>query len=205
MKKIGIIILAAGASRRMGQPKQLLKMTQQHTFVEHAIIAAKGTTCEQIVVVLGANAAAIQKIVASHQTSTIVNENWQAGMGTSLQKGLTFLLEQTPDLAAVIISVCDQPYLSATIFNQLIEQYRSSDAPIVSANYGQKMGVPALLDQQFFPELLALQADEGARRIIQNNLSLVATVEFAAGGIDLDTKEAYNEFWTLVTAKNKKA
>jgi len=189
---IGIIILAAGASRRMGQPKQLLKMTKQHTFVEHAILAAKGTICEQIVVVVGANAEAIQKVVALQQVPTVVNKNWQAGMGTSLQTGLQFLLEQTPDIAAVIISVCDQPYLSTTVFNQLIDKYQTTNAPIVAANYGKKMGVPALLDRQFFPELLALQADEGARRIIQNNLSILATVEFAAGAIDLDTKAAYD-------------
>ena len=118
-------------------------------------------------------------------------------MGTSLRTGLQFLLQQTPDLEVVIISVCDQPYLKPAIFEQLISKYIATSFPIISADYGNKLGVPALLDQQFFSQLLHLEADEGARKIIRTNPSLVETISFPKGAIDIDTPAAYQAYWKL--------
>jgi len=193
MKKIGIILLAAGASRRMGQAKQLLKINATQTLIEYTISTAQAIPSTALVLVLGANATAIQKIVPK-EIPIRINKNWAQGMGTSLQTGLQFLLQKMPDLSAVIISVCDQPYLKPAIFEQLISKYTHTPFPIISADYGNKLGVPALLDQQFFSQLLALKADEGARKIIRNNPSLVGTIPFAKGAIDIDTPEAYQAY-----------
>jgi len=115
-------------------------------------------------------------------------------MGSTLSVGLEYLLEQQPKLDAIIISVSDQPYLSSIIFNQLIEQYINTQQPIICSDYGDRLGVPALLDQQFFPQLLSLQADEGARGIIRSNRTLVTSVPFPKGAIDLDTPQAYKAY-----------
>jgi len=191
---IAILLLAAGASRRMGQPKQLLKINATQTLLDYTISVAKNSSCSQIAVVLGANANIIEPTISNQQIAIVKNKNWEQGMGTSLQKGLQFLLTANPSLEAIIISVCDQPYLSTEIFLQLVNTYTTTKAPIVSCQYGNRLGVPALLDKQFFPQLLSLKADEGARKIIRGNLSKVHTVEFPKGAIDLDTPEIYEAY-----------
>ena len=193
---IATLFLAAGASRRMGQSKQLLKIKDNQTLIEHSILAAKKSASQHITVVLGANALRIQKVLSRQITgiNMVINKNWEKGMGSTLSVGLQHLLEQAPNLDAIIISVSDQPYLSTTIFDQLIEQYTLTQKPIICADYGHKLGVPALLDKQFFPKLLALQADEGARGIIRSNRTLVASIPFPKGAIDLDTPQAYQAY-----------
>jgi len=193
---IAILLLAAGASRRMGQPKQLLKINEEQTLLEHTLAAAQATPCQQIMVVLGANAVAIQKKIKPTNIDIVYNPFWEEGMGTTLRMGLKKLLEQNSSLSAVIISVCDQPYLTSDIFIQLFTKYRDTQAPIVVSNYGKQMGVPALLDKQFFPQLLALTGDIGARSIIKQHPELVETINFPKGAIDLDTPEAYQAFLT---------
>lgn len=193
---IATLFLAAGASRRMGQSKQLLKITDNQTLIEHSILAATNSASQHITVVLGANALRIQKVLSKKPLAidTIINKQWEKGMGSTLSVGLEYLLEQQPKLDAIIISVSDQPYLSSIIFNQLIEQYINTQQPIICSDYGDRLGVPALLDQQFFPQLLSLQADEGARGIIRSNRTLVTSVPFPKGAIDLDTPQAYKAY-----------
>ncbi len=193
---IATLFLAAGASRRMGQSKQLLKIKDNQILIEQSILAATTSASQHITVVLGANALRIQKVLSkkSLDIDIIINKQWEKGMGSTLSVGLEYLLEQQPNLDAAIISVSDQPYLSNTIFNQLIEQYTNTQKPIICSDYGHRLGVPALLDKQFFPQLLSLQADEGARGIIRSNRTLVATVPFPKGAIDLDTPQAYQAY-----------
>lgn len=180
----------------MGQSKQLLKIKNNQTLIERSVLAAKTSASQHITVVLGANALRIQKVLSKQALAinTVINKGWEKGMGSTLSVGLEYLLEQKLKLDAVIVSVSDQPYLSNTIFDQLIEQYIQTQKPIICSNYGNRLGVPALLDKQFFPQLLALQADEGARRIIRSNRTLVATVPFPNGAIDLDTPQAYQAY-----------
>ena len=84
---IAILLLAAGASRRMGQPKQLLKINKDQTLLEHTVAIAQATPCQQILVVLGANATAIQTAISTN-INIVYNPLWEEGMGTSLRIGL---------------------------------------------------------------------------------------------------------------------
>jgi len=191
---IGIIILAAGASRRMGTPKQLLKIDDQ-TLIERAVSIAQGLAAQQTVVVLGANAEKISPFIPQQKrVNVILNENWQQGMGTTLKAGMEFFLKQPLNFAAIIVMVCDQPYLTTEKLQQLIDKYRATKAAIIATEYKSIKGVPALFDQRIFPKLIKLNRDEGARKIIKNYDGAIATIPFPQGAIDLDTPVAYQEF-----------
>jgi molybdenum cofactor cytidylyltransferase len=201
---IGIIILAAGASRRMGQAKQLLKIDNQ-SLIERTIHTATAIENQQTVVVLGANASIIQSAIAPNKAiDTVVNTDWEQGMGTSLKRGLQFLLAKKPALEAVIVLVCDQPFLKTEILEQLIHQHVQHKAPIIATKYGEIKGVPALFDQSLFPTLLQLNKDEGARKIIKKQGKKVRTIDFPEGAIDLDTPEAYELFLNQYSVMTKK-
>ena len=190
----GIIILAAGASRRMGTPKQLLKIDNQ-TLIERAISLTQALDNQQTVVVLGANAKKISPhIPPQEKVNVIINENWQQGMGTTLKAGMEFFLKQPENFTAIIVMVCDQPYLTTKKLQQLIFKYQETKAAIIATTYHQIKGVPALFDKRIFPKLITLNKDEGARKIIKNYNGVVATVDFPQGVIDLDTPTAYQAF-----------
>lgn len=190
----GIIILAAGASRRMGTPKQLLKIDNQ-TLIERAISLTQALENQQTVVVLGANAEKISPHIPSQEkVNLIINEHWQQGMGTTLKAGMEFFLRQAKSFTAIIVMVCDQPYLTTEKLQQLIIKYQETKAAIIATKYNQIKGVPALFDKRMFPKLITLNKDEGARKIIKNYDGVVATVDFPKGMIDLDTPTAYQKF-----------
>ena len=186
---IGVIILAAGESSRMGRPKQLLSVNGK-TLLRHAIDAAR-VIDEAPVVVLGAHAAAICAEVNGLPVTIIENTDWQSGMGGSLRTGLQALLDHSPKTQAAIIMLCDQPRVTGDILRALVEPYRSSASPIVACEYGGVLGVPALFHRTMFQELLALQGAEGARKIIQRYPAQAARVSFPDGAIDLDTPEDF--------------
>lgn len=193
-RPIGVIILAAGASRRMGRPKQLLKIGNQ-TLIERAIELTQGVGLDQTVIVLGANAEKMEAVIKKEDHFSIVlNKDWAKGMGTTLRTGLQFLLETNPKLEAVIIMVCDQPYLTREILQELINTYDKERTEIVTAQYGEVAGVPAIFSKKLFSKLMALKEDEGARKIIKRYKGSIATIDFPKGAIDLDTPEAYQKF-----------
>ena len=193
-KPIGIIILAAGASRRMGRPKQLLKIDNQ-TLIERAIAITQALENQQTVVVLGANAEKIIPFIPSHLSlDFIINENWEQGMGTTLKAGLEFLLTKEMDLSAVIVMVCDQPYLSTKVLQELIDRYHETKAEIVATSYNNIIGVPALFSKALFDNLIGLDKDEGARKIIKRYEGQMEVIDFPKGIYDLDTPQAYQAY-----------
>ncbi len=193
-ERIGVIILAAGASRRMGKPKQLLKIDNQ-TLIERAIAITQALEHQETVIVLGANAQQITPFIASRPAlDFIINEDWEQGMGTTLKAGLSFLLNAEKDLSAVIVMVCDQPYLSAKKLQELIDKYRETKANIVATSYNNIKGVPALFSKKLFDKLLDLDKDEGARKIINRFKGEIEVVDFPKGIYDLDTPQAYQAY-----------
>ena len=191
----GIIILAAGASKRMGKPKQLLK-TGNTSLIERTINVATHLPFKPIIaVVLGANFQKIQPIIPLHNNVFVVeNQQWHKGMGTSLKKGLSFLIQKDPLLQSVIVLVCDQPYLNVKILAQLIETFEQNKSEIIASKYGDTIGVPALFSRKVFSDLLKLNKDEGARKIIKKNRDKVVSIDFEKGIFDLDTPEAYQQY-----------
>lgn len=184
-------MLAAGASTRLGSPKQLLlhkgKSLLKHT-VDEALNAHAGT----LVVVLGANADFFLKEFDTTRATVVENAEWQEGMASSIRVGLNTLIKKSPSADAVIFMVCDQPFVSAAILNDLISTRLKTGKPIVACNYGEVIGPPALFHQSLFSEIMQLKGDAGARKIILQHSDEVATVQFPEGKIDIDTKADYN-------------
>lgn len=183
----GIVLLAAGSSSRLGQSKQLIEINHV-PLLRKSVETAQQTNCP-VVVVLGANAAAHQKVIADQKIDVVIHQDWQLGMGSSLKAGLTSLLNTYTDLPAVMVLVCDQPYLSINHLRTLLHVLQTQHQPIVASAYANTLGVPALFRKELFPNLLHLAHDSGARKIIQQFSDRVIAIPFEKGEIDLDTPQ----------------
>jgi len=188
----GIIILAAGASTRLGKPKQLLQYRGK-TLLAHAINEAVNSNADAVVVVLGKDANLFKKELDEKKVRVAINSSWEEGMASSLRLGMDTLLKDKPYIDAVIFMVCDQPHISSSVLNELIITQQKTTKQIVTSNYGDSMGPPALLHKKYFEELMKLSGDAGARKIIQKNMNDVATILFPEGNIDIDTEEDYKK------------
>ncbi len=185
-----VIILAAGASTRLGRPKQLLPFNGK-SLLEHAVDTANDSMAEPVIVVLGANADLLEKEIDEKKVHVAVNSEWKEGMASSVRCGINTLLQIAPMTDAAIIMVCDQPYVSSTLLDHLIAMQKNSGKPIVTSQYENAIGPPALFHKTIFPELLQLKGDAGARKIIEQRMNDVATVPFQQGNIDIDTEADY--------------
>ena len=183
--KTSVIILAAGGSSRMGRPKQLLAYGGQ-TLVRHAAKAALESVCDRVVVVIGSRTDQVRRELDDLPVEAVENRSWQSGMSSSIRAGLE-ALTSTNDVDAVVIMLCDQPFVSADVLNQLVTTHRHTGKSIIASTYGTTRGVPALFSRTLFTELMSLTADEGARRIIAAHPEDVATVSFPQGAVDIDT------------------
>lgn len=188
MSGIGILILAAGASTRLGQPKQLLSYRGK-PLIQHIAEVAIASGSQAVGVVLGAYAETIEPHLATLNVHVIYNQHWSTGMASSIQCGLQEILMLSPNLDAIVLMVCDQPFVSPHLIQQLMSGYRTSNYPIVASEYAGTLGVPALFDKTFFPKLSTLQGDVGAKSIIRQHCSHSLSLPFLEGAIDLDTPQ----------------
>jgi len=192
----GIIILAAGASTRLGKPKQLLRYRGK-TLLAYSINEAVNSNADAVVVILGKDANLFKNEIDERKVRVAINASWEEGMASSLRLGMDTLLNDKPYIDAVIFMVCDQPYISSSLLNELIITQQKTTKQIVTSNYGDSIGPPALFHKKYFIELMKLSGDAGARKIIQQNMNDVATILFPEGKIDIDTKEDYDDLTGL--------
>jgi molybdenum cofactor cytidylyltransferase len=193
MSNIGIVILAAGESRRMGSPKQLLKVGNQ-TLIRRTIDIALATDLRPVVLVIGANKAAIAPEIVDLPITIIDNPMWEQGMSSSVKMGMAALWMTQKEVEAVLILVCDQPYISVSLLENIVENYQTTQKPIVACRYSNEIGVPALFDRSMFEELLTLTGDKGAKPVIIKNLDKTNFIDFDKGMTDLDTPEEYQAY-----------
>jgi molybdenum cofactor cytidylyltransferase len=189
--KIAAILLAAGASTRMGRPKQLLPFRGRSLLV-HAAETAIASGCHPIIVVLGAYLDRIRGDLETLPVHVAENPDWETGMGSSVRTGIQSLMAAAPDIEAAILLLCDRPFVSVRSIHRLVAAYRSTDRPIVASGYNETIGVPALFHQTLFPELLRLQGMQGAKSVIERYPAQIVPIEFPQEAIDLDTPEDYS-------------
>jgi molybdenum cofactor cytidylyltransferase len=193
---VGVVLLAAGGSSRLGRPKQLL-LHEGRTLVRRAAEAAVAAGCGPVVVVTGAEAEAVTAELAGLPVRTAHNEAWGAGMGGSLRLGLRALdIEPSAGtgspVEASLVMLCDQLRVDAAHLRALADTFLRTRAPIVASGYEGTRGVPALFSRALFPELETLAPDQGARGVIARDPSRVVEVALAGGGEDVDTAADLN-------------
>jgi molybdenum cofactor cytidylyltransferase len=193
-KHIGIIILSAGVSSRLGRPKQLLKHVESGSLIRHTCQVAINSGFGPIVLVVGARKELILEEVRDLAVHTVDNLMWSQGISGSIKTGLDCILELDPSLKAVIILVCDQPFLTSEIIKKLVSAYNLSGKPIIASTYKDVLGTPALFDRSFFSAILELTGDTGASKIIYRHPDQVEAVIFEQGGVDIDTEEDYERY-----------
>jgi molybdenum cofactor cytidylyltransferase len=193
MQKYGIIILAAGSSSRLGSPKQLLAF-EGTTLIEHVVRQACNVPDAITLVVTGAVHKEIETALAAVPVSLIYNSDWEEGMSTSLRVGLKALLKDAPELEVCILMVCDQPYVSTALLEEMIDHYKNTNKEIVACTYAETAGTPALFGASFFKDLLSLAGQAGAKKIIAENQTNVFYLPFPNGQVDIDTAQDYVTF-----------
>jgi len=191
---VAIVLLAAGASTRMGRPKQLLTY-DGHTFLRKAAEVAAASVCRPLLVVLGAYADQLQSEIDGLLVQQVVNERWADGMGSSIRAGLEALkyCDREGAAKAVVLMLCDQPCVTTAVINNLVTAFRSNSKGIVASEYGGTVGVPALFAREYFAALAELSGAAGAKQIIAAHASEVMRVPFPQGATDVDTPEDYRQ------------
>ena len=170
---LAVAILAAGESRRMGQPKALLSYRGK-TFAEHLVSATRHERVGLTRIVLGAQAGEIRSRLPLDATWILENPNWQQGQLSSIQAVIRSLPGETEGL---ILCPVDHPLISRFLVAQLIQEFDSSEKQIVLPAYKGKRGHPAIFRVSLYGELLAASPEVGAREVVWAHPKDVREVE----------------------------
>ena len=175
------LLLAAGGSRRLGQPKQLVRVDGV-SLVRRATLAVLAAPVASLTVVVGAAREAVVAELRGIPLSIAVAHDWEEGMGASLRCGLAAL----PGDVAVLVLLCDQLAVDAAHTAALVRAFHASSRPIVASQYLGTLGVPAIFGAVLRPELGQLRGDQGARDIVRLDRTRVVAVPLANGELDVD-------------------
>jgi molybdenum cofactor cytidylyltransferase len=180
-----LLLLAAGGSRRLGEPKQLLKIGGE-TLIRRMARVALGAELAPTLVVLGAHAGEIRGELEDLPLSIVENPDWARGIASSLRIGVGAALEAEPRIRGLLVMLADQPGLTTPHLKSLLAAQRSTGRSIAAAHYGDHLGPPAYFAVEHLPALQALSADTGARALFQAFDALPVALPPGAGD-DLDT------------------
>lgn len=183
-KDIATIILAAGSSQRLGEPKQLLSHNGT-TLLQHTLTEVRGLGLTYNYLVLGAYANEIQTEIDAKGCTVLVNENHKEGISSSLKTGLV-QVKLKPEIAAVLVLVADQVAVNANHLKSLIGAYHGG---IVASAYDNTFGVPAIVPSTYWEELMECTGDQGAKKVLMKHKAAIELVDLPNGGFDVDTPE----------------
>ncbi|MGD0545567.1 MAG: nucleotidyltransferase family protein [Candidatus Acidiferrales bacterium] len=179
-------ILAAGESRRMGQPKALLKYRGQ-TFVEHLVSATRHPRVYITRIVLGAQAEEISRLLPFDSSWILTNSDWQQGQLSSIQSAIRSLPQGATE--GLILCPVDHPLISSFLLSQLIHEFDSTGKQIVLPTHKRKRGHPVIFRASLYDELLAASPDVGARQVVWKHAADVAEVETDEEGVILNLND----------------
>lgn len=188
------LVLAAGSSRRMGSPKQLLPMADGKPLLEVVVGHANQSKLDQVVVVLGAAADDIRPHVDLGRATVLFNPDHASGMASSLRAGLSSLGD---DVDRVVVMLGDQPDVDSSRLNELLELQQSSGLPAAALSFNGLLHPPVVLERELWGDLMALEGDVGCRAVIRAKPELVAKLPVAGDlkhPVDVDTPADYERF-----------
>jgi molybdenum cofactor cytidylyltransferase len=176
---IAAVVLAGGASRRLGEPKQLVKLGEE-TLLERTVRVAYDARLAPVVVVLGCQSEQILAASNLGNASTVVNNQWEEGMASSIRLGVGVARTLAPELEGLIILACDQPAVTSQHLRSIL-----SGTTVTASGYGGRSGVPAYFPAASLEELMNLLGDAGARELLRT----ASTIELSHGDLDVDTQD----------------
>lgn len=180
-----VLVLAAGGSSRLGQPKQLVRVHGRpllHLVVDRAVSLA----AHAVTVVLGAHAKEIAPCLRSSSASIVINRDWEQGVASSIRAGIASL---APGCTAVMILLADQFAVTADDLKRLASAWGGETKTIAAAVYNGTFGVPAIFPEWCFSELMQLRGDSGAKMLLQRHRDRLVHVQMPNAAMDLDTAE----------------
>jgi molybdenum cofactor cytidylyltransferase len=192
MTNIPVLLLAAGSSKRMGQPKQLLPWGNI-TLIENQIRTLIKTG-NPVNVVLGSDSNLIIPLIETYPVTIFINNEWERGMGSSISFGIAQITQKYPKADGVLICLLDQPLITTSHLKKMLDNFHhGSQQILVSRSVSGWTGVPVLFDQCYFNDLSKLRNDEGAKKIIQQHEEKVIILDGGEIMEDIDSPESYKE------------
>lgn len=187
-RKVVAVLLAAGTSSRMGDFKQLMPF-RGRTIVEACVETLLAADVDETIVVVGHRGDEVEAAVARHPVRVVRNEDYLAGMSTSVKTGVA----AAADAAAVLVCLCDQPHIPVHVFDAVVAAYRETGAPIVVPTIAGDTGHPALFDMSLRDEILAVDPNEGLRSVTYAHRGERLRVPVDTVGVldDMDTPDDY--------------
>jgi molybdenum cofactor cytidylyltransferase len=194
MSPVGLILLAAGASTRLGRSKQLL-IYQGKTLLRRAAESAVASPCRPVIVVTGALHAELLPELHDLDVSTEQNEDWPKGMGTSVRTGVRALHRLRPDAGAAVIMLCDQPFVTAGILRLLVDLHRAGPQAVIASAFAGTHGPPCLFPASWFASLLAMPDGQGAKPLLAQAAARgeLISITFPEGQTDIDTMADFDD------------
>ena len=200
MKTVCLLLAAGNASRMKdaagGQQHSFAKMLllfNGKTLLQHIIDEVQQLKDTTLLVVTGCYHDQLKTILATQRIPFVLNEQWEEGMGTSIQRGITHIQQHYSDAGNVIILVCDQPYISAGLLQRMIDTQLQSGQGIVACNYNNTTGPPVLFSKKYFNQLAMLHGPYGAKKLIGQLMDDLTGISFPEGAIDIDTPNDYEQ------------
>ena len=189
---IGLVILAAGASRRLGEPKQLLNY-QSTSLLQKVVDLADDLKVQSKLLILGAHSDEIRKEINTRSFQVLTNAGWEEGIASTIRAGLSKIIEDQPNIQSVMFLLSDQPHLTGDHLGKLIAKHHDDHPCITGSLYANQIGVPVIFSYHYFEELLSLKGDQGAKKIVIQHPESIQSILFKHGEIDIDTREDYEK------------
>jgi molybdenum cofactor cytidylyltransferase len=190
---VAAIVLAAGASRRLGQPKQLLLLGGE-TLLERVLRLSSEAEAAPVFAILGAQQQRILQSIPMRYAIPVINDRWEQGISTSIHAGLDALERFVPDAAGALILTCDQPRLTVDHLCGLMDAFAAQSEPvIVASSYAGVLGIPAVFPRIVFAHLRDLSGDKGARALLVKPPCRLIELPFSGGEVDIDEPADLNQ------------
>jgi molybdenum cofactor cytidylyltransferase len=184
---VSAVILAAGASTRMGRQKLLLPLGHE-TLVRRVVKSVCNAGFDDVLVVVGHTHEQVLEALAGLPIRHAINPDFPTGMGSSFRTAVKNL----PDSEAAMFALADQPFVTSAEYRKVLDTYLQQHSPIVSVRYGDVMAPPHLFAREFFPELAVLE--HGARPVLLRHRDKTTILTFPPDLlVDVDTPEDYED------------